>query len=177
MQPTLLMLALMAWNPERSVTVCVESRVPTLLAEKIASRIFGEIGVTLNWVRSRRGCPSGALILSVTDVTPSDLLPGALGYAQPYEGTHLRVFADRVASASDYPQRLCGRVLGHVFAHEIGHMLQGVIRHSTEGVMEGTWSASDKGAMRAKPLTFSELDVRLIQGGVDSRAAGAAATR
>ena len=34
MQPTLLMLALMAWNPERSVTVCVESRVPTLLAEK-----------------------------------------------------------------------------------------------------------------------------------------------
>jgi hypothetical protein len=65
-----------------AVTVCVESRVPTLLAEKVASRTFGEIGVMLNWVRGHRGCPTGALILSVT-ATLSDLLPGALGYAQP----------------------------------------------------------------------------------------------
>jgi hypothetical protein len=43
--------------------------------------------------------------------------------------------------------------------------------------MKGTWSSSDKGAMRAKPLTFTELDVRLIHHGVDARAAAPAATR
>jgi hypothetical protein len=108
-----------------------------MLAERIASRIFERIGVTLNWLKNPRACPAHALILSVTDETPPNLLPGALAYAQPYEGVHIRVFADRVMAASDYPQpKLCGRVLGHVFAHEIAHMLQGVSRHSAEGVMK-----------------------------------------
>jgi hypothetical protein len=157
-------------TPERSVTVCVDGRHQTMLAEKTASRIFQQIGVTLKWLKNPRTCPADALILSLTDETPLNLLPGALAYAKPYEGIHIRVFADRVMAAYDDPQhRLCGRVLGHVFAHEIGHMLQGVSRHSAEGVMKGKWTSSEMGAMRAKSLTFNDLDIRLIHHGVDTR--------
>lgn len=180
MHTALVGLALIAWSqidpggpvaPERTVTVCVETHVPTLHAELVATRIFRRIGVTLNWVRGRRACPADALVLSVTEQTPPDLLPGALAYAQPYEGTTIRVFADRVSFASDHPNRLCGRVLGHVFAHEIGHMLQGVSRHSAEGVMKGKWNSFDFSGMRARPLTFTDLDISLIHNGVDSRKA------
>jgi hypothetical protein len=62
-------------------------------------------------------------------------------------GEH-RVFADRAMAACDYPQhKLCGRVLGHVFAHEIAQMLQGVSRYSTEGVMKGRWTPYEMAAM------------------------------
>lgn len=34
-------------------------------------------------------------------------------------------------------------LLGHVLAHEIGHILQGVERHSSAGVMKEKWDYRD----------------------------------
>lgn len=160
-------------EPVRFVTVCLDSRTPTFHAEKIATRIFARIRVNLNWVWIARHCPADALRLSLTGNTPAHLLPGALAYARPYEGSEMRIFVDRVAAACDYPPKLCGRVLGHVMAHEIAHMIQGVGRHSSEGVMKPKWSPSDFAAMRVKLLQFVPLDVMLIHTGVDTRAARA----
>ena len=40
-----------------------------------------------------------------------------------------------------------GFLLGHVLAHEIGHVLQGVARHSATGVMKGRWSLHETSHM------------------------------
>jgi hypothetical protein len=159
-------------RPERAVTVCIATNIPTYRAEKVTTQIFSTIGVTLRWVRSR-DCPDEAPRISITDSTPPTLLPGALAYARPYEGSEIRIFLDRVMAASDYPQKLCGSILGHVMAHEIAHMLQGVSRHSSEGVMKGKWTRADFSEMRVKLLPFAGLDVLLIHNGLDTRAARA----
>jgi hypothetical protein len=46
--------------------------------------MFAAIGVTLDWRRGFSGCPSQAIMISLTDNTPTSLQPGALAYALPY---------------------------------------------------------------------------------------------
>ena len=65
------------------------------LAKAIASSMFRKIGVTLVWVDSR-SCPPDGIHITLTGHTPDTLQPGALAYALPYGGTHIRVFRDRI---------------------------------------------------------------------------------
>jgi hypothetical protein len=50
-----------------------------------------------------------------------------------------------------------------VLAHEIGHVLEGVARHSSEGVMKANWSVRDCAELVRQPLPFAPEDVELIQ--------------
>jgi len=92
--------------------------------------------------------------------------PGALGYATPYAktGTRIHILFDRVHNTA--PPQLEGRLLGHVMAHELGHVLEGIDRHSAAGLMKAHWDAHDFGQMSFLPLAFSAFDVDLIQTGV-----------
>ena len=65
-------------------------------------------------------------------------------------------------------------LLAHVLVHEITHILQGMDRHSETGVMKARWDEGDFDRMRIKALPFTELDIHLIQSGVDARRHNAA---
>jgi hypothetical protein len=157
-------------NAERTVTVCVEGVAPqTLLffAQDIASKIFAGIGVTIDWRRGLRDCPVQGIVVSLTDNTPGALSPGALAYASPYEGTHIRLFCDRITR---YHDPLLGpHLLAHVLAHEITHILQGVSRHSDCGIMKAQWGVGDFDRMMFKSLAFTSDDIELIQHGLAGR--------
>jgi len=58
-----------------------------------------------------------------------------------------------------------------VLVHEITHILQGVDRHSAQGVMKAQWDDNDYSAMAWKPLPFSPIDVELINRGLATRVA------
>lgn len=135
--------------------------------------MFGRIGVNLHW-HGPRHCPAGGIQLSFSRLTPSTLKPGALAYAMPYEGTHIVVFLDRVEAIAPVQGRI---LLAHIFVHEIGHILQGVCRHSAQGIMKANWDLNDYRRMRMAPLTFTETDIELIHLGWDSRARLLAASR
>ena len=126
----------------------------------LSSRMFAQIGVTLDWRMPGKECPNGAIRISPTFDTPVKLKPGAMAFALPYEGTYIRVFADRVVSYQGKQQ--AGLVLGHVMAHEITHILEGVARHSETGVMKAHWDREDNRLMVWKPLAFAKEDVELI---------------
>jgi hypothetical protein len=67
------------------------------------------------------------------------------------------------------------RVLAHVLAHEIGHVLQCTNWHARSGVMKAHWTNLDYDAMERKPLEFTSIDVDLIRQGLKrlkSRASG-----
>jgi DDE superfamily endonuclease len=49
---------------------------------------------------------------------------------------------------------LAAAVLGHVLAHEIGHILLGHNGHADEGLMKATWSAAEQRAMLYRPMRF-----------------------
>jgi hypothetical protein len=82
--------------------------------------------------------------------------PGALGYAKPFEGKGVRIiiFYDRLNETQRKPS-----VLGHVLAHEIGHMLLRTNVHRDTGLMKAHWSPKDLNEMLTGfVLPFTEED-------------------
>jgi hypothetical protein len=154
-----------------TVSVCVEPTPPAIQtgsAEAVASAIYEGIGIRLDW-RHGGHCPTDALIVTLTLDTPESLMPGSVAYAKPYESKHIRVFYDRVANLQSYPKYVVYQILGHVLAHEIGHMLQDTNRHSETGVMKAHWTAADYKSMVVRPFRFTAEDVELILAGLPKR--------
>lgn len=94
----------------RQVTVylCDNNLVPFTVesqAQGLASQMFAGIGVTVHW---RVGEPppseTNAIAIEFVGNTPAALKPGALAYALPYEGVHIRIFWDRM-QANRFPRR------------------------------------------------------------------------
>ena len=50
-----------------------------------------------------------------------------------------------------------GKVLGHVLAHQVTHVLQGIARHSAEGLMAALWSTEDVRRMLRASFTKPAL--------------------
>lgn len=166
--------------PDRKVTVCVEGlSLPTVdgagtRARAIASQMFAAIDVTIVWRYEFRGCPEQGIRVTLLERTPDNLKPGALAYALPYEGTHIRIFFDRIARNHNKPH--VPIVLAHVLVHEITHILQGISRHSATGVMKAHWELADYRNMTGRPLAFEDKDIDLINFGLEGRARRYAAT-
>jgi hypothetical protein len=142
------------------------------LAKAIASSMFRRIGVKLMWM-DLRSCPPDGIHITLTDHTPGTLQPGALAYALPYEGTHIRVFRDRIDAANQ--PALVPHLLAHVLVHEIIHILQGITRHSDGGVMKAHWDYADFAQMRRSELPIAQEDIDLVHIGIEERARLAAA--
>jgi hypothetical protein len=160
---------------DRTVTVCMEAAVGSYeipWAMGVASKMFADIGVTIEWRRTGLGCPAQGIRVSLTGRTPDTLLPGAFACARPYDGTHIRLFYDRISEGRE-SSALLPLLLAHVMVHEITHILQGVSRHSDRGVMKARWDRYDYAQMAAKPLPFADEDIELIYSRLAGRAARA----
>jgi hypothetical protein len=158
-------------NATETVQICSDNAVDAVTdfrARRIATQMFAGIGVGIEWHHAD-SCPAGALRISYSTQTPGNLMPGALAYALPYEGTHIVVFYDRVQAAVIDPQKF-PVLLAHVMTHEITHVLEGIARHSAEGVMKAHWTPGDYRRMCWKPLNFADEDVVLIHLGLEKRA-------
>ena len=135
------------------------------LAQNGAAEIFGRIGVRIHW---RQGVPPAslkqAISVELVAYTPQTTLPGALACTVLYDHPTIQVFYDRIQGA-EAP----GRVLAHVLAHEITHVLQGNAHHSDTGIMKASWSRSDFDRMRFTTLPFTEEDVGLIRSALATR--------
>jgi PadR family transcriptional regulator PadR len=143
-------------------------------AEDIASRIFASAGVALEWHTTAPAVCRGlqqtkTVVLDFARDTPAGEHPSAMAYARPYEGIHIVVMYGRIEENAEGPMRV-STVLGHVMAHEITHVVQGIARHSQTGVMKAHWNAQDFCQMMHKPLPFTPEDVDLIQNGLRPRA-------
>ena len=160
-------------DPQHRVTVCMDqtdTRVAPgvlLFSRGLASRMFAGIGVQIDWRSNLNQCPDGGIRIRLNFHTPESLRPGALAYARPYDGTNILLFYDRIAEIPSKQQ--VPYVLGHVLAHEITHILQGISRHSASGVMKANWTPYDFACMLVQPLRFEEQDVDLIYAGLARR--------
>jgi hypothetical protein len=92
------------------------------------------------------------MVVSFVTSTPKTFHPGALAYALPYEGVHIEVFYDRIAQADP---DLVPSLMAHVIVHEITHILQGIDRHSTGGIMQAVWGSSDYIQMKRGQLRYT----------------------
>jgi len=167
-----------AWGAEtgaagaRSVTVCMSTgnSSSTAGAKAMASKIFGRVGVRIDW-HTLSASPASPDVIKITfeEHTPGTEHRGALAYALPYEGTHIVVFYDRLREFVQGEQ--IPTVLAYVLVHEITHILQGIHRHSATGIMKAHWNGDDYFAMRTNALTFTAVDEALLHAGLDARLA------
>src|SRR5437764_248285 len=132
-------------------------------AKAVATRIYMNIDVGLVWVkpavavsdrragREMRLVPDATaplrIIIVAAGVTERvDADPKALGLAagdarQP--GHVAYVFYDRVRVLSARYEQHGGAILGHVMAHELGHLLLPYGTHSESGLMRLAWRRED----------------------------------
>jgi hypothetical protein len=101
--------------------------------------------------------------------TPS----GALGSSLPNarHGVSATIFHERIESLCDriqsllcpFVQQAFGVVLGHVIAHELGHVLLGSGEHASEGIMRANWGKADFDRAARGHLGFTALQAAAIR--------------
>jgi hypothetical protein len=166
-------MAAIQTRAESTVAVCLvtdPNRPIVAAAETLADRIFSSIRVKIHW-HEPPVCPAtteNPIFMVIQMPTPEGYLPGALGAALPLEGGHGWVFYDRVRRSAPDDDHLLA-LLAHVMAHEIAHVLQGIIRHSGSGILKAQWSATDCARMSFFPLMFTSYDAILIHLGIEER--------
>ena len=133
-----------------------------------ATMVMQGIGIKLQW-RSEQECrrSTNCITISVLSNSLPEDQPRALAYAKVYQGKQIVVFGDRVLDSIE--SRRAPILIGHVIAHEIVHILQGVAHHSESGLMKAHWNGKDYGEMTRKPLQVTELDHVLIRNGITLR--------
>jgi hypothetical protein len=156
---------------KRPLTICVSSGIPDSTvshAEMLAARILAQAGAPVEW-HLGRSCPAVPYVIKIgfQQHTPDGQLPRALAYAMPTEGTHIVVMYDRVKRVGR--DDLLPQLLAYVLVHEITHILQGTARHSATGIMKAYWSQADYSDMRISGLSFTQLDLDLLNVGLEAR--------
>jgi hypothetical protein len=165
-------------SAQQTVTICVTTGRNSVWAIQvverakiIADQILASADVRMNWRGNLAPCMGESLKAVQVDLawdTPPNLLPGALGYAQPFGDAYVRVFCDRIHQ-NVLPERE-QYMLGHVLAHEIAHVLEGTNFHAVSGVMKAVWDFHECRRMTLHPLAFTGTDILLIRQGLEDRA-------
>ena len=65
--------------------------------------------------------------------------------------------------------RVVPKVLAHVMVHGTTHILEGLERHSDNGVMKAHWTNEDIASMARKQLSFDPSDLEYIRLGLSRR--------
>ena len=138
-------------------------------ARETATAIYASVGVEVGWTyRCFRHCGKQVAVTressvdEATDLTififPERMTSitfrrSVMGSA-PSGSSVAYAFFDRVAEFAFKRNLLAGTVLGHVIAHEVGHLLlrEG---HSERGLMRAEWFDPDLALVRAGVLGFS----------------------
>jgi hypothetical protein len=102
---------------------------------------------------------------------PEDVSSWAFARSFPLQTRELRidVLVDRFGPILRSQPLLAGPLLGHVLAHEIAHVLQGVSRHSEAGILRARWNGNDYRQMQRQLMEFDRAEVKLIRLGIESR--------
>ena len=141
----------------------------------ITERIFSETGVRIEWRLAGPHSPGclkkpmhQTILLAFSWNTAEHFHAGALAFSNPYStaGACVTVFMDRLKPMAAHNPVTAAFLLGHILAHEMAHVLQGIMRHSESGVLKEGWSPMEVDAMRKKPLRFTDYDKKLILEGL-----------
>jgi hypothetical protein len=142
-------------------------------AEHETSRIFRHSGVEVTWRPCRISGPSVPLECP----KPGPMTP-ALRLVPRFQLVEDRIHAEAMGYSTgdfatvsvEFAQRLeesgvarLAEVLGHIMAHEIGHLLLPGGRHSVSGIMKARWSSNEWRLLRQGELNFAPEQSRFLR--------------
>ncbi len=162
-------------------------------AKEVAAGVFRKLGIQIAWADCTPGSESAQRhpacqpqAVFETDVLNlkiisremaqrvSGLFPGdTFGFALPAQGdgfgSNATIFYHSVGEVAPDAKRLPATILGHVLAHEMGHLLLGMKGHSRHGIMHVPWGPQELGRASQGGLLFEAKQGRRIQAQVEAR--------
>lgn len=147
-------------------------------AEDEATRIYKEAGIPILWIgcnRSKTGAqsdsrcqdPPSPIHLNLRIVRhareSSDDIFGVAFLSAEGTGAYCDVFYDSVKQLDRDWHIGIALMLGHVMAHEIGHLVLGLNAHSRQGIMCPKWHAGELHRASMGALLFSEEQGRFMR--------------
>lgn len=157
-------------------------------AERRATTILQTAHVRVTWLHTAEGAssssrsafgrkPSPATDFSIRVVRDSVALPesifGVSFLGQDGSGRYSDVFYATAYRLSESSRLNLAEVLGHVMAHELGHMLLGSNAHSSLGIMRPHWSAEELQSLRMGKLLFTRAQSQLMKENIHKATASA----
>ena len=158
-------------------------------AQKHVQRIYQELGIRTVWVE-RDGAPealSGAKRLHLRIVLVNELVAGAMGkgnatgFALSNNGSGARIayiFNERAEHQAEFVSELRpvnkevlhGLILGHVIAHEAGHLMLPPNGHSSTGIMRSKMDMDSVDRALQGRLLFQPEQQKLIRAALMAQA-------
>ena len=169
-------------RPELHISVYNNADVPVGLmaaAELEVHRIFHDAGVEMLWrncsEKWEKGQPAGCHVVGPAYFALK-ILPQAnsvqvrdrtdvLGIATLDEngvGFYAYLFYDRIQKMAK-ERRLAPSLLGHVLAHEIGHLLLRSNSHSISGIMAGRWTDEEVRRISEGAMFFTPFESKVMR--------------
>jgi hypothetical protein len=170
-------------RPAPDLTPLVEVFVPAIprsqtafvfqKAQLVTTGIYDAIGVRVLWHSNGRRYPSGCagqplhrtilVTFRASDSTPVNDQALALSHPHLMTGPCITLLMDRLEAAIRLNPVSAYALVGHVLAHELGHVLEGTTRHSDTGLMKERWLMNEVWKMKEHPLDFAPYDSALIR--------------
>jgi hypothetical protein len=99
----------------------------------------------------------------------------SFGFAMQSEdgnfGTVANVFADRAGELVNHHGIVFGVMLGHLMAHELGHLLLGTGAHSSVGIMHVPWHNKELDMLSRGSMAFTPSQAEQMQVSIRARVA------
>jgi hypothetical protein len=169
--------------PEVIVTIAVHNHAgvpPSTLAqaERTASSIFKQAGVDVDWANCEPPTAAVQIVAScrITEfpkhlqltiarrsMNLTDSVLGVSYVGEDGSGCYSNVFFE---PAEELHKRLhvdLGTLLGHVVAHELGHLLLGTNSHSDTGIMRPHWNDRDLANAGKGELLFTQAQCQKMK--------------
>ena len=180
-------------NEEKQITIRLRNyaRMDSgvlLKAESIADKILQATGANTVWVLCFDGSSWSRDAACTSLPSPMDLTVNVLSFPASH-ASHLKgdafgfateegeqgfgcdawIFYSPIRSFAVERELSLAQLLGHVLAHELGHMLLGANSHSGVGLMRALWSGRELHAADQGELFFSAPESERIQKAVLAR--------
>jgi hypothetical protein len=162
-------------------------------AQSESERIFRRAGIQTNWlacavpgreVETNPSCKAkpGATDIQVR-ILPKKMAQGLMKHHSEFGlafttsgdgfGSNASIFYHRVEELSERRHTSKSLLLGHLIAHEIGHLLLGSNSHSRSGIMHVPWNRAQVERASLGTLLFAEQEPDKMRNQVSRRIAAA----
>jgi hypothetical protein len=132
------------------------------------SRIFDGLGITLVWLAGEE-LPTGSVIIRIV-ATPLGRtsrnvhVMGIAARSKEARGHVATLFYHRIDDFGRLFRLDVSQMLGHVMAHEMGHLLLPYGSHAAAGLMKAGWDKQQALLAAMGNLTFEDNQAALIRG-------------
>ncbi len=140
-------------------------------AQEETRRIFKAAGITLAWHLRGQEPPTGPFVIELVIIVSN--LIGETGEnrnmlaiapaSKEAHGTIAWLFYHRIHDLGQLLQLEVSQLLGHVMAHEMGHLLLPYGSHAASGIMKAGWDRRQARLASMRSLTFEPSQAALIR--------------